>query len=59
MAVKHFVDSLVLVHPPSKTTRVVDVGSGAGFPGLPLKLWDESLSLTLVESIRNIGNHMI
>jgi 16S rRNA (guanine527-N7)-methyltransferase len=54
MAVKHFVDSLVLVRyiPPSKTTRVVDVGSGAGFPGLPLKLWDESLSLTLGESTR-------
>jgi len=29
---------------------VADVGSGAGFPGLPLKLWSPSISLTLIES---------
>lgn len=28
----------------------IDVGSGAGFPGFPIKLWAESLNLTLVES---------
>ena len=30
--------------------RVGDVGSGAGFPGLPLKLWAPHISLTLIES---------
>ena len=30
--------------------RVLDLGSGAGFPGLPLKLWAPTISLTLVES---------
>jgi 16S rRNA (guanine527-N7)-methyltransferase len=34
------------VDPP----RVADVGSGAGFPGLPLKLWASHISLTLIES---------
>jgi 16S rRNA (guanine(527)-N(7))-methyltransferase RsmG len=29
---------------------VADVGSGAGFPGLPFKIWDPSISLTLIES---------
>jgi 16S rRNA (guanine527-N7)-methyltransferase len=29
---------------------VADLGSGAGFPGLPLKLWAPQLSLTLIES---------
>jgi 16S rRNA (guanine527-N7)-methyltransferase len=30
--------------------RVADIGSGAGFPGLPLKLWVPHISLTLIES---------
>jgi 16S rRNA (guanine527-N7)-methyltransferase len=32
--------------PPS----VVDVGSGAGFPGVPIKLWSPDIRLTLIES---------
>jgi 16S rRNA (guanine527-N7)-methyltransferase len=34
----------------TKTIRVADIGSGAGFPGIPLKLWRPEISLTLVES---------
>jgi 16S rRNA (guanine527-N7)-methyltransferase len=30
--------------------RVADLGSGAGFPGLPIKLWAAEISLTLIES---------
>jgi 16S rRNA (guanine527-N7)-methyltransferase len=30
--------------------RVLDIGSGAGFPGLPVKIWAPAVSLTLVES---------
>ncbi len=30
--------------------RVADVGSGAGFPGMPIKLWAPSIALTLIES---------
>ena len=29
---------------------VADIGSGAGFPGLPLKLWTPHIALTLIES---------
>jgi 16S rRNA (guanine527-N7)-methyltransferase len=48
-----FLDSLAclpLIPPEAK--RAVDVGSGAGFPGLPLKLARPELSFTLVEASR-------
>jgi 16S rRNA (guanine527-N7)-methyltransferase len=51
--VKHFLDSLsvLLAMPPhAGAPRVVDVGTGAGFPGLPLKIVRPELRLTLVEA---------
>ena len=33
-----------------KDCEVADVGSGAGFPGLPIKLWAPNISVTLIES---------
>jgi len=55
---KHFLDSLTCIrgmgHPPQG--RVVDVGTGAGFPGLPLKIVYPHLELTLVESIGKKAN---
>lgn len=35
---------------PIPRTTLADLGSGAGFPGLPIKLWIPSISLTLIES---------
>ncbi len=50
--IKHFQDSLtVLPYLPATTKRVVDVGTGAGFPGLVLKIMQPHLQLTLVESV--------
>lgn len=52
VAVKHFADSLIpltFVEIPAGST-VVDVGSGAGFPGVPMKLARPDLSLTLLDS---------
>jgi 16S rRNA (guanine527-N7)-methyltransferase len=34
----------------SSDTKLIDVGSGPGFPGLPIKLWKPSLDVTLIES---------
>jgi 16S rRNA (guanine527-N7)-methyltransferase len=51
--VKHFLDSLtcLLVMRDTPMERIVDVGSGAGFPGLPLKIVCPAIKLTLVESV--------
>lgn len=50
---RHFLDSLscVLVTGDLSGRRLIDIGSGAGFPGLPLKLLYPGLQLTLVESV--------
>ena len=51
--VKHFLDSLsaYLALRGSQMTRLIDVGTGAGFPGLPLKILCPNIELTLVESV--------
>jgi 16S rRNA (guanine527-N7)-methyltransferase len=38
------------VTPVVKGVAVADIGSGAGFPGIPVKLWAPDISLTLIES---------
>lgn len=46
---KHFIDSLLLAAQPEIAGRVVDVGSGAGFPGLVAKIYKPEIALTLME----------
>ena len=52
--IKHFIDSLVIFKfvefPPN--AKVLDIGSGNGFPAVPIKIYREDLDYTLVESIR-------
>ena len=47
---KHFVDSVIGEFLFEKNKSVVEIGSGAGFPSLPLKIVREDLSFDLVES---------
>jgi 16S rRNA (guanine527-N7)-methyltransferase len=51
--VKHFLDSLsaYLALRGTAMGKVIDVGTGAGFPGLPLKILCPNIKLTLVESV--------
>lgn len=51
--IKHFLDSLTClqVWRESPPARLIDVGTGAGFPGIPLKIMLPSMQLTLVESV--------
>lgn len=51
--VKHFLDSFscVLAWKANPPSRLIDVGTGAGFPGIPLKILYPSMQVTLVESV--------
>jgi 16S rRNA (guanine527-N7)-methyltransferase len=50
---KHFLDSFscVLAWKATSPSQLIDVGTGAGFPGIPLKILYPHLKLTLVESV--------
>lgn len=60
VAVKHVIDSLTCYDdkffPPDAT--VVDVGTGAGFPGLPLKIYRPGIRLTLLDSLNKRLNFL-
>lgn len=48
---KHFLDS-ISVHPYlPEYSSILDIGSGAGFPGIPLKIVKPSLEITLIDSV--------
>jgi len=50
---KHFLDSLtcLLTGVIKQDCKIIDVGTGAGFPGVPLKIYFEDLNLTLLDSL--------
>lgn len=52
IVLKHFIDSLSYLKaiPVRKGLRVIDIGTGAGFPGIPIKICHPDIVLTLVDS---------
>lgn len=52
VAVKHFADSLALKKVKVLSTeKVLDLGTGAGFPGIPLKIMYPDIEITLLDSL--------
>lgn len=48
---KHFADSILPMELIPNGSKVIDVGTGAGFPGVPLAIMREDISLTLLDSL--------
>ena len=48
---KHFVDCITINKYLKESNRILDIGTGAGFPGIPLKIINENKNFTLVDSL--------
>ncbi|MBQ2937520.1 MAG: 16S rRNA (guanine(527)-N(7))-methyltransferase RsmG [Clostridia bacterium] len=55
---KHFIDSLTINKYIEKNKSIVDVGTGAGFPGIPLKIYRPDIKVTLVDSLNKRINFL-
>lgn len=56
--IKHFIDSLTVLKDIKGKNTLVDVGTGAGFPGIPLKMMDEEIKITLLDSLNKRINFL-
>lgn len=52
MIIKHFIDSLTIIKEVKDNSKVIDIGTGAGFPGIPLKIYNDSIKITLLDSLK-------
>ena len=48
---KHFIDSLTILKYFENNKKVIDVGTGAGFPGIPISIMRKDLNFTLLDSL--------
>lgn len=51
VVLKHFLDSLMICKMQDPKGRLIDVGTGAGFPGIPLKIMYPDLNVVLLDSL--------
>ena len=56
--IKHFIDSLTILKDIKGKHTLVDVGTGAGFPGIPLKILNEEIKITLLDSLNKRINFL-
>ncbi|MGN1317424.1 MAG: 16S rRNA (guanine(527)-N(7))-methyltransferase RsmG [Lachnospirales bacterium] len=59
VCIKHFADSVTpLLHYDFKDKKVIDVGTGAGFPGLPIKICESECDMVLIDSLKKRINFL-
>ena len=58
--IKHFIDSLLVVNifNINQSKKMIDVGTGAGFPGIPIKIMFPHLQITLLDSLNKRINFL-
>ena len=58
MILKHFIDSMTILDKIKENDRVVDVGTGAGFPGIPIKIAKTNTDVVLLDSLNKRINFL-
>ena len=56
--IKHFLDSIFPEFLIEKNSSVIDIGAGAGFPSLPLKIYRSDLNVTMIDSLNKRVNFL-
>ena len=56
--IKHFIDSLTIVKYIPQNAKIIDVGTGAGFPGIPIKIARPDVEVVLLDSLNKRINFL-
>lgn len=56
--IKHFVDSLTISKYIKDEMKIIDIGTGAGFPGIPIKIKNEKVEITLMDALNKRINFL-
>ena len=56
--IKHFMDSLTISKYLEDNSKIIDVGTGAGFPGIPVKMQNDTLEICLLDSLNKRINFL-
>lgn len=55
---KHFIDSLTISKYINDNEKIIDIGTGAGFPGIPLKIYNSTYEICLLDSLNKRINFL-
>ena len=54
--IKHFLDSCLTINLIKDNSKIIDIGAGAGFPSIPLKILNPTLEVVLIDSVNKKVN---